>query len=777
LAATQINRPFRIKTPLGDDALLLNSFHGYERVSTTFRYVMDVLAEDPNIDLKGLLMKPAVLTIKLEDQTERHIHGNINRIKLMEYGDDGMARYQIEMVPWLWFLNLFSNCRIFQNKSAPDIIEQVFADRGFSNYNLKLTGSYTQREYCVQYRETDFNFVSRLMEEEGIYYFFEQSEAKHTLILGDAKAAFEACPHKAAARFTPATGGRLDEDTVLTIEEEHCVNTGKTYLIDYDFEKPKTSLDATLSGGDEGVSDEAGEYYDYPGNYKTKADGDKFAKIRLEEREAVLVTVRGNSNCMGFECGYKFTLSEHFRDAANQDYTIIALRQFGQNTSYRATVPDPFEYNNEFEAIPNSVEFRPPRLARKPFIASTQTAVVCGKSGEEIWTDQYGRIKVMFFWDRESKADENSSCWIRVAQGWAGKGWGIIHIPRIGHEVVVSFLEGDPDRPLITGGVYNADHIVPYTLPDEQTKSTLKSMSSKGGGGFNEIRLEDKKGSEDLFIHAQKDMNIRVENDRKEWIGEDRHLMVQRDRLEAITRDNHSTFNRDLLEKINRDHHLTITGKECISITGNQSISISGNVDVKYSQNHSESTTQNISIDAMQVVIKANTGITLSVGGSFVTLNASGVQISGPMVMINSGGAALSGTPANPISPTAPSNPLEAEQAQAGDKGVPDPKSFGQQNMTLTDLSPAGAGPPPRNVDEPSHNPNSPENQDKKHWIEINLVDEAGQPVPGERYKIKLPDGTVDEGTLDDKGHARVAGIDPGSCQITFPGRDKDAFK
>lgn len=775
MPATQINRPFRIKTPLGDDALLLNSFVGYERVSTPYRYVMELLAEDPNIDLKGLLTKPAVLSIKLEDETERHIHGIINRIKLVEYGDDGMAQYQAEMVPWFWFLTLFSNCRIFQNKKVPDIIEQVFNDRGFSNYNLKL-GSYEPREYCVQYRETDFNFVSRLMEEEGIFYFFEQTEDKHTMVLADAKSSFAPCPKKPAARYTPATGGRLDEDTVLSIEEEHRVNTGKTYLIDYDFEKPKTKLDATLSGADMGT-DEAGEYYDYPGKYKTKDEGDNYAKVRLEECEVALVTVRGHSNCMGFECGYKFTLSEHFRDAANQDYTLIALHQVGQNTSYRAGTPDPFEYQNDFEAIPNSVPFRPPRQARKPFIPSAQTAVVVGKSGEEIWTDQYGRIKVQFFWDREGKADENSSCWIRVAQGWAGKGWGSIFIPRMHQEVVVSFLEGDPDRPLITGSVYNADQVVPYTLPDEQTKSTIKSNSSKGSGGYNEIRIEDKKGSEDLYIHAQKDENIRVENDRLEWIGEDRHLMVTRDKLESITRDTHSTVNRDLLEQYNRDHHLTIKGKECIAITGNQSIAVTGNVDVKYSQNHSESTTMNISIDAMQVVIQGKTGITLAVGGSFITLNASGVQISGPMVMINSGGAALSGTPANPINPTAPSAPKEAETAVAGSMGTADPKGITQDSMTLTDLSPAKAGPPPRNTDTPSHNPNSPENQDKPHWIEINLKDEMGQPVAGERYKVKLPDGTVDEGTLDDQGHARVAGIDPGSCDITFPDRDKDAFK
>jgi type VI secretion system secreted protein VgrG len=781
LAPTQIDRPFRFKTPLGDDALLLESFTGEERVSTPYRFTLQLLAEDPDIDMKALMMKPAVLTIKLEDdagQPERHIHGILNRMKLTEMGKDGMARYQAEMVPWLWFLTLYSNCRIFQNKSVPDIVEQVFTDRGFTDYQVKLQGTYQPREYCVQYRETDFNFVSRLLEDEGIFYFFEQTEEKHTLVLADAISGFEACPNKPTATYTPSVGAgsRLNEDTVLSIEEEHRVNTGKTTLTDYDFEKPHTNLDANLSGSDEGQSDETGECYDYPGKYKTKDDGDRYVKLRLEEREVALVTVFGKSNCMGFECGYKFTLSEHFREKANQDYTLTALRHFAQNTSYRAGVPDPFEYHNEFEAIPNTVPFRPPRMATDPVIPSTQTAVVVGKSGEEIWTDQYGRVKVQFFWDREGNADENSSCWIRVATGWAGKQWGLITIPRIGQEVVVSFLEGDPDRPLITGSVYNAEQMPPYTLPGDQTKSTLKSLSSKGGGGFNEIRLEDKADNEQVFIHSQKLMDIRVENDRKEWIGQDRHLMVQRDKLEQVTRDAHYTINRDLLEQMSRDHHLTIQGKENISITGDHSLTVSGNVNQAVTGNHSESVTQNYSLDAMQAVLAGKTGITLSVGGSFITINASGVQIFGPMVMINSGGSALSGTPANALSPTAPTAPLEADNAQAGSMDTPDPKGYTQDKMSLSNIAPAKGNPPPRNVDEPSHNPNSAANQQKKNWIEINLVDETGKPVPGERYKVTLPDGTVDEGTLDTNGHARVDGIDPGSCVVTFPDREKQAW-
>ena len=775
MQATQIERPFRVKTPLGDDALLLNSFKGTERISTPFHYVLDMLAEDPNVDIKSLLMKPAVLSIKLEDQSERHIHGLFNKIKLVEFGDDGMAKYQGEIVPWFWFLNLFSNCRIFQNKTIPDIISQVFSDRGFSNYNLKLTGSYPQLEFCVQYRETDFNFVSRLMEQEGIFYFFEQSQSQHTMILADSKSNISTCPKKATARFTPATGGRMDEDTVLLMEEEHRVNTGQTYLIDYDFEKPHTKLDANVGGGG---PDQAGEYYDYPGKYKTKGEGSNYANIRLEEREVPLITVRGHSNCMGFECGYKFTMTEHFRDAVNQDYIITALRQRGQNTSYLSGHTDPFEYYNDFEGIPTSVTPRPPVIARKPVIPSTQTAVVVGKKGEEIWTDQYGRIKVQFFWDREGKADEKSSCWIRVAHGWAGKNWGAIYIPRIGHEVVVSFLEGDPDRPLITGSVYNAAQEVPYPLPDEQTKSTLKSNSSKGSGGFNEFRIEDKKGSEQVFIHAQKDMDIRVENDRKEWIGEDRHLIVKRDRYEEVDFDVHVQTKQDHMEKIGRDRFLKVVGKEAVEITQSQSLKVGQAMTEEFGADHTEKTTGDYYLHAKNIVIEADIGLTINVGSNFITIDKTGVSVVGtPLINLNSGGMAIPGIPGMLVPPTEPSDPKEADNGKPGSMDQPDPAGYQQLSMQGGDITPEGAVPPP-SPDSPRHDPDTEENKKKKHFIAIEMRDEEGNPVPGEPYEIILPDGTtVAKGSTDDKGKAMVRGIDPGQCRVRWPRLDQSALE
>ncbi|HLY16855.1 MAG TPA: type VI secretion system tip protein VgrG [Bryobacteraceae bacterium] len=773
-APTQINRPFRVKTPLGDDALLVDSFVGSERVSDPFRFVLRLLSPDPNVDMQSLLTQPAVLSLKLDEDTERHIHGNISRMKLLEYGADGMAAYEAEVVPWFWFLNLFSNCLIFQNMSVPDIVKQVFQNRSYTDFDDRTTGSYSPRDYCVQYRETDFNFVSRLLEEEGIFYFFEHTEDKHTLVLGDDVSAFAACPNQSSVRFTPSEGGRLDESTVVTLEAEFRVQTGTASHTDYDFTKPSTSLFATLSGA------QKGEIYDYPGRYSTKDDGDRYARIRLEEQEVGISTVRGDSNCMGFECGYKFTLTDHYRDSANMDYTLLALEHKARNASYRAGQADPFEYTNRFESIPNTVPFRPARRARKPVIEGTQTAVVVGKSGEEIWTDQYGRIKVQFFWDREGNADENSSCWIRVAQPWAGKQWGFITTPRIGQEVVVDFLEGDPDRPLVIGSVYNAEQTTPYTLPDSQTKSTWKSLSSKGGGGFNEIRFEDSKGSEQIFIHGEKDMDMRIKNDRREWIGEDRHLVVVRDKLEKTGRDSHLDLTRDHIEKIGRDHHLTISGKEAISITGSHSLSVTGDVIEQFSGNHSSQVTQNLYIKGMQVVIEAMVGLTIKVGSNFITIDPTGIAISGmPMVQINSAGSALSGNAGSPVSPLTPTDATDASDADPGSVTTPAGGSAPPKTLSLLKISPvSGSLPRPSPAsDAPTHDPNAPENQDKKHWIEIKLKDQEGNPVPGEPYKITLPDGsTVADGTLDDKGYARVDNIDPGSCKVTFPNLDKSTW-
>jgi type VI secretion system secreted protein VgrG len=394
----------------------------------------------------------------------------------------------------------------------------------------------------------------------------------------------------------------------------------------------------------------------------------------LEELEVGISTVRGESNCMGFECGYTFTLTNHFRDSINCEYSLIALEHSARNTSYQGGEVTPFEYTNRFEAIPNSVPFRPPRRARKPLIEGTQTAVVVGKSGEEIWTDQYGRVKVQFFWDRIGTSDENSSCWIRVAHGWAGINWGFITLPRISQEVIVSFLEGDPDRPLITGSVYNANQMPPYTLPDNQTQSTWKSNSSKGGGGFNEIRFEDKKGSEQIFVHGEKDLHVRVKDSRFETILGARNLNVTKDKFEQVAGDSH------------------------IHVKGDQNNKVEGTYSLNAGMDHQEKVGTNYALDAGQeihlkagvnLVIECGVSLTIKVGGNFINLNSAGVFISGTMVFINSGGSAGSGAGANP---TAPTDPTDAVDAQPGAVTTPpSSQAATPASMSLTDISPAAA--------------------------------------------------------------------------------------
>ena len=771
MALTQAGRHIRVNTSLGEDKLFLESFEGEERVSDLFRFELGLLTEDPGFSMDSLLNQPAVVSISLHDDSDRHFHGIINHIEEVETRAEGVTLYRATMVPWAWLLTLFDDCRIFQNMAVPDIVQKVFTDRGFSDYANRCTGSYPAREYCVQYRETDFNFISRLLEDEGIFYFFEHDQNKHTLVLADQPTAMVDCPGQSQVAYDTVPGAWHDADVVLSLRRAQRVRVGKITENDYDFTKPKTSIDANLD------STRKGEFYEYPGKYTVRDDGSRYARVRLEEQEVRLLTLTAETNCRALCAGFRFTLSGYWREDANQAYSLLAVQhRAASNTYISYEQQEAFDYRNSIEAIPNSSPYHPPRNARRPFIQGSQTAVVVGKSGEEIWVDQYGRVKVQFFWDRAGNMDENSSCWIRVAQLWAGKGWGAVFTPRIGQEVIVDFLEGDPDRPIITGRVYNADQTVPYTLPDEQTKSTIKSMSSKGGGGFNEIRLEDKAGSEQVFIYGQKNEDIRILNDAKEWIGEDRHLHVVRDQMEKVDRDKHGHVTRDHIEKMERDHHTTISGKEAISITGSHSMQVTGDVIEAFSGNQSTQVTQNLYIKGMQVVIEAMTGMTLSVGGNFITIDATGVTILGTMVNINSGGSPLSGSAGSPVSPLSPTDPADADTANPGDvsstaasPGTLATTSAINASAILSSPSPASSA--------PTHNPNAPENQDKKHWIEIQLYDDDGNPVTGEPYKVTLPDGTtIADGTLDDKGFARVDNIDPGTCQVTFPNLDKDSW-
>jgi len=705
---TQENRLIAVDTPLGADVLLLQGLTGNEGVSRLFRFDLDVLSEKNSISFKDVVGQNVTIRITLGDNTPRYFNGFVSRFA-QSGSDVRFTHYQMEVVPWLWFLTRIADCRIFQEKTIPDIIKAVFDSRGFQDYKFSLTSTYDPREYCVQYRETDFNFVSRLMEQYGIFYFFEHENGKHTLVLGDSESVHQPCPHQSKAGYNLVVGG-LDADDVVTgwhMEQE--LRTGKYSLTDYNFETPSANLMANEPTVVNVGGNSAYEIYDYPGEYPNKSQGKTLAAVRMQEEEASHLVVNGSSVCRAFTTGYKFTLEDHYRDDMNTSYVLTEIQHVasveGSYTTGDETAGE--HYSNHFNCIPANVPFRPPRRTREPFVQGPQTALVVGKSGEEIWVDKYGRIKVQFYWDRLGTKDEKSSCWIRVSQPWAGAGWGAMWIPRMGQEVIVDFLEGDPDRPLITGRVYNAEQIVPYSLPDNQTRSTFLSRSSKGGGAsnFNEMRFEDKKGSEQIFMNAEKDMDLRVEKESREFVGADRHLIVKANQQEIVEGDKHGHVKGTHFEKIEGDMSLQINGKQMQKIGGDQSIEldsdqkekvvgsvslqvgkdqmtqIGGNVSLQVGQSRNEKIGQTHAMEAVQtihlkagmtVIIEAGMQLSLKGPGGFVDIGPAGVTIQGTMVLINSGGAAGSApdaSPQSPADPDAPTDPKDPDVADDGSKG------------------------------------------------------------------------------------------------------------
>ena len=566
---TQDNLKLKVSTPLGPNKLLLRSVRGDEGISELFHFTLEMVSEDNAIDFQAIVGKPVTVTLNLGNDIEHHVNGIVGRF-VQEETNLRLTRYFADIYPWLWLLTKTSDCRIFQNKSTPDIVESIFSDLGFTDFRNDLKNTYAPREYCVQYNETAFNFVSRLMEEEGIFYFFEHSADKHTLVLGDDADAHPTCPglESTAAYFRQSLADHTQDLAIVRCLVEEQVVSGSFAHDDYNFETPHTDLKV------ESQSDTPTfRVYEYPGGFLKKDAGEKRANLRLDALEHPQKIIRGDSFVRAFVAGHKFELKDHYRADVNQKYVLQAV-------SHAATQES---YTNSFTAFAADVAFRPPRVTPKPRISGTQTAIVVGKAGEEIWTDKYGRVKVQFHWDQLGNNDENSSCWIRVDYGWAGKQWGGIFLPRIGQEVIVSYLDGDPDRPLITGAVYNNEQLVPYTLPDEQTKSTIKTNSSKGGNGFNEIRFEDKKDAEELYFHAQKDQNILVKNDRMKSVKRNETNTIEGTRESTITGDETNTNKANFNQKVTGNYELKVTGNLTIDVTGQVMIKSAAGTNVESS--------------------------------------------------------------------------------------------------------------------------------------------------------------------------------------------------
>ncbi len=632
---TQDDRTMAVETPLGKDKLLLQRLDGEEGVSKLFHFDLELLSEDPGLDFNAIVGKNVTVSVKLIDGSKRYLNGIVNQFN-QGGGDSRFTFYRAQIIPWTWLLSLTTDCRIFQNMTAPDIIQKIFADHGFQDYKNTLKKSYKPLEYCVQYRETDLNFIFRLMEEFGIYYFFQHESGKHTMILGDTPD-HQPCPGQDTAKYQRSGLGTEEEDVITAWTQRQEVRSGKCSLTDYNFETPSNKLEVNVESIHPAAAREKFEVYDYPGRYLTRPGGEELVKIRIEEEEVKRLTANGSGNCRAFASGYRFDLTKHYREDLNKSYVLLSVSHQAEERGYVSGEDESFAYSNSFSCIPNTVPFHPPRKAQKPIVHGSQTAVVVGKSGEEIWVDNYGRVKVQFHWDREGKSDEKSSCWVRVSQPWAGKNWGGVTIPRIGQEVLVDFLEGDPDRPIITGRVYNAQQMPPYALPGNQTQSGLKSRSSKGGAAsnFNELRFEDKKGQEQVYLQAEKDWVILVKNNenasigvnRTENIGHDESLTVGNDRVETIGNNDTLTVGVNRSETIGGDDALTVGQNRTESVGVNQSNTIGSNCAESIGANY-------ILKVGSQLLVKAGHQIKLVCGASSITIGPSSIYLKSPTVLV-----------------------------------------------------------------------------------------------------------------------------------------------
>jgi type VI secretion system secreted protein VgrG len=596
-------RAMEIATPLGDDVLLFHGLHAREEMGRLNEYQLDLLSPKADINLDDILGKNVTVKLALPDDRTRYFNGYVTRFS--QGGTFGRYnRYFAVVRPWLWFLTRTADCRIFQEMTVPDIVKKVFGDHTTADFKLELTGTYRKWNYCVQYRETDFNFVSRLMEEEGIYYYVRHTDGHNTVVLTDstskhaASAGYEKIPFVAPERLV-----KPELEHISSWDFSREIQPGIYVHDDYDLERPSVEL-KTRKVLSRTYAPSDYEVYDYPGHYVQKPDGEQYAGVRIDELGSQFETAQAVTNAKGVAVGSLFTLDACPREDQNREHLILAAAYDLEFSDYEA-MPEGggTGYRCSFVAMSSQQQFRPRRATPKPFVQGPQTAVVVGPAGDEIYTDKYGRVKVQFHWDRYGKKDQNSSCWIRVSHPWAGKSWGAVATPRIGQEVIVDFLEGDPDQPIITGRVYNAENQPPFGFPAGAVLSGVKSNTHKGSGN-NELSMDDTAGKERVFIHGQYNMDTVIEHDQTSTIHNCRTDKVDVDDSETVggNQKQHVVKNQTVNIDINRTE--TVGANETITVGGNRSktVSKSETATVALQRTHSVGVNETISVGAAQQI-------------------------------------------------------------------------------------------------------------------------------------------------------------------------------
>ncbi|WP_263385465.1 type VI secretion system Vgr family protein [Granulicella arctica] len=681
----QAERLMKFTSPLGQDVLVIEALEGVEGISRLFDFQAELLADTgTTIDPAQLIGKNVTVEIALVDvQGSRYVNGIVAAFEQTS-GDTDFDNYRVHIVPSLWQLTLSSNCRVFQSETVMAIIRAVFEPYGISMAD-KTEGSLQALDYCTQYFETDFNFISRLAEQHGIFYWFEHTESDNKVYFSNARTAYQDCELVSTITFAPNSGKGQDR-YVSSLEEfssTATMVTGKHSTQDYDYRSYQVhKADAqnsvspfvnnayeryTYPGGEEGYVKEVGKALSTPNHVAG------FLTARTNASDAGAEIFHGSSSARSFASGYTFTMKDHPRDDWNRKYLLTQIsHQVEQVPSYRSTgVGQRADYVNRFSAISSDTVFRPHYTTPKPVIYGPQTAMVVTASGEDIHLDKLGRVCVQFFWDRLRAANTVDNTWLRVAQPWAGSGWGTFFWPRVKDEVIVQFINGDPDNPIVVGSVYNGVNMPKYALPDMSTRSGLVTRSSKGGAAANanEIRFEDKKGSEQIYLNAEMDMDHRIENDHRRYVGGKDSLIVKGAQYDDITGDRHSNMQANLVEKIGQ--------KADLDVGTDMNHKIGQNYSLKVGQNHGEKVGMNYAVDAgmevyvkggMTVVIESGMALTLKGAGGSITIDAMGVSITGTMVLINSGGAPVAGSPATLTDPGAPTAPDQADDGTKGGK-------------------------------------------------------------------------------------------------------------
>jgi len=638
MALDQSKRQIGIDTPLGANVLVLRNLTATEELGRLFQIDAELLSENFQISFPQIVGQNVTIRLETIQAAPRFFNGHVRSFR--QTGAVGrLARYHAVIVPKLWFLTRSADCRIFQNKKVPDIVREVLQERGITDIEDTLTGNYPQWEYCVQYRETDFNFIGRLMEQEGIHYYFKHAQGTHTLVLADGNSSHPTFPGYADVSFHQEGVGVVNLQGIKQWAMTQEVQAGKYVLNDYNFQKPKTSLLGQAQVQRQNVEANH-ELYDYPGEYDEVQDADSYSRTRIEEVQSDFETAEGSGDVRGLAAGFKAKINGLPRSDQIDDYLVVSTVTRAESEGFLSDggASGSGAFSSSFTAVRAKTPFHPARATPKPIIQGAQTAVVTGPKGEEIYTDKYGRVKVQFHWDRKGKKDENTTCFIRVAEPWAGKNWGIIFTPRIGQEVVVNFLEGDPDQPLIIGSVYNADQMPPYTLPANKTQSGVKTRSSLNGtpANFNEIRFEDKKGQEQLYIHAEKNEDIVVENNKTENVGNNEDIKIGNDRTETVGGNQSITVQKDdkLMVTMNQDITIGLDQSEKIGMGRTTTVGTTDTLNVGATRSATIGATDSLSVGGA-ISVTSGGVITLTAGAAITITSSAAIAITAPVITLN----------------------------------------------------------------------------------------------------------------------------------------------